>query len=258
MEFPQLDSGLIVQVPVSLRIQKRMDVNRFRDGSVIKNTNSSQSQYTWNCKYVNLSDHELLRFEEFWHSTGRGAATFTFVDPLGNMLRDTENVLASSWTKSGTTEITEAASTGQYKEYLLTNSGTIASVVSQVIDVSPQFSVLFSCLAKWVSTTAISLVSSDDSGSIRKSFTISGESYCGLKIAGGLQSAVRTFGIEVPPQSQVIVSELQVEIALGRGTYVPSAAGGVFHKAWIEPYDFTIKTEAPGAHSINLIVHCER
>lgn len=56
---------------------------------------------TWQLRYDNLSDAETLQLEQFYLARGGGLESFTFVDPMANVLMDSELPAGAAWQGSG-------------------------------------------------------------------------------------------------------------------------------------------------------------
>lgn len=258
MEFPILDNGLLAHLPISSKIVRLVQKNRFRDGTVLPNSGSIRTRYTWEWTYQNLNADETQRLLEFWSSSSRGAASFEFVDPMANLLSATETLTLAPWRQTGQLSITPLGTENGISEVLLTNASPIAAKLGQTVEVNPDLSLLLSVRARWEGQASLGLKSVSQRGVLSTIFSISGAKTCEIQIPPQSQDRVKEIEFEVPGNTQVILSRPQLEVGLTSSAYLPSIRGAVFNKAWIEPDEFRISTAAPGYQSIRIIVHAER
>lgn len=254
LEFPMLDNGLAIQLPIELRISKHIVHNQFRDGSVLTNSESSGTKYSWAWTHSNLSDTEMARFVNFWEQTGRGARAIRFYDPLGNLLRHSEELASAEWQRVGLIDVTEMDPLDGTRQYLLTNSGDTDAEIAQAVNVDSLVSLVLSVKATWAGAANIVLASTAEGSNIERGYSIDGSRICEMPIRSGLQGSIRRIAIRVPAHTQVIVSEAQLEVGLKRGDYLISNEGGIFEDAWIDPNQFRLWSTAPGSHSISMKV----
>lgn len=258
MEFPVLDNGLLAHLPISSKIVRLVQKNRFRDGSTLPNSGSMRTRYTWEWTYQNLNEDETQRVFDFWRSSSRGAACFEFVDPMANLLSATETLELAPWRQSGQLNITPLGTENGIAEVLVTNATPIAATISQTVEVNPALALLLSVRARWETQASLGLKSVSQRGVLSSSFSISGVKVCELQIPPQSHDRVKEIEFEVPGNTQVILSRPQLEVGLTSSAYLPSIRGAVFNTAWIEPDEFRISTVAPGYQSIRIMVHAER
>jgi hypothetical protein len=250
LEFPTLDNGLVAQLPIELRISKNIIHNQFRDRSVLANSTSARTKYSWSWTYSNISDAEMSRILYFWEQTGRGAKAIRFYDPLGNLLRHSEELATENWQRVGPIDVTELDPVDGIRQYLLTNSGDTDAEIAQTVNVESLVSLVLSVRAKWAGAVNVVLASTAEGSEVNQNYSIDGSRVCELAIQSGIQGSIRRVSIRVPAHTQVIISEPQLEIGLRRGDYLMSNEGGIFESAWIDPNQFRLWSTAPGSHSI--------
>jgi hypothetical protein len=254
IEFPILDSGLIAQIPMDLQISKEIIHNRFRDGAILTNSTSSRTKYSWAWTYSNLSPSEMTRVVEFWEETGRGAKAFRFYDPLGNLLKQSEDLVSPYWLKVGQIDVVEIDPLEGHRQYLLTNSGDLPAELHQSVQVDAAASLVLSLKARWDGSSSVALACEAGTSLVSGDFLVDTYKMCELSIKSGTQSSIRKISIRVPGHTQIIVSEPQLEVGLKRGSYLTSTEGGVFDAAWIDPNSFRLWSTAPGCYSIYINV----
>lgn len=254
IEFPILNSGLIAQLPINLRISKAIIHNLFRDGGVVTNSASSLTKYAWDWTYNHLNPDEMNKIVEFWEQTDRGAKPIRFYDPIGNLFRHSEELASSAWQRAGQIEVVEIEPIEGHRQYLLTNSGDLPAELHQIVNIQSAAALVLSLKARWEGTTSVVLMSEAVNAIASRSFIVDGYQQCELAIPGGFQAAARKISFQVPGHTQVVVSEAQLEIGVKRGDYLMSIEGGIFDEAWMDPSSFRLWSTAPGCHSINMNV----
>jgi hypothetical protein len=230
--FPVLDTGLVAQAPVQLSIQRRIPRAVFPDGSQVLSTVDCWRQYRWRLNYSHLSEAEQERFALFFQATARGAKEFVFPDPLGNLLRHSEDLSGAAWSRTPGLEIGPIEFIAGRTCWILTNSTSIVQRIEQLVAMPSDFALCFSVWAAWTSPQTFTLLAGASAAEKIETFEAFAPGRFSIaERPAGSAGAIRV-GVEVPPSSQLIISSPQLEIGIKPHGYVATGAqSGVFTAA---------------------------
>ena len=161
IQFPALDNGMLTHLPVDLSIEKLSRATRFPDGSLLFAAAEAKTRYSWLLRYENLNPQEWQRLLDFIAATQRGAQSFTFYDPLGNLLAHSGNLEDSVWLTPPGLTVDPILDADQPKAFILTNPTAQPLALTQSVDLSGPFTACFSIRAKWAGGVNFSLGLSD-------------------------------------------------------------------------------------------------
>lgn len=235
LPFPALDSGAIAQAPVQLSIQRRIPRTVFPDGSQVIANLDNRRQYLWKLQYNHLSMAEQERFTAFLEAIQRGAVEFLFPDPLGNLLRNSEDLSGPAWTKSPGLEVGPIEYIPGRTSWILTNSTAIVQQLEQVVGLPSNYSLCFSIWATWTSEQSFALRVGAAGSERRASLVADAPKQFAVSERPAANSSTIRVAVEVPPNSQLIVSSPQLEIGLKPQGYVSTGEQcGVFTSARLQ------------------------
>ncbi len=259
IRFPALDTGILAHLPVELSIEKMTRATRFPDGSLLFAANEARTRYSWLLRYENLNPQEWERMLDFIAATQRGAASFTFYDPIGNLLAHSSNLEDSVWLAPPGLTVDPIVEIGQPNAFILTNPTAQPLALSQSISLAGPFTTCFSIRAKWAGGANFSLGLSDavQSASVPRTAVSWARHHVRLISSGAPET--RMASIVVPPTTQIIVAAPQLEIAASPGAPLETGSqSGVFSNSWLVQKSFDSQSVAPGAHSITLRIESVR
>lgn len=257
--FPALDNGMLAHLPVSLSIDKIIRSTRFPDGSLLTAAAEARLRYGWNLRYENLSQTEWQRLIDFIAATNRGAIPFAFPDPIGNLLAHSGDLQNSIWLAPAGLTVHPITVPEQPKAFILTNPTALPIEITQSVAVAGPFRTCFSILAKWTGGANFSLRLADDATAASQPSTAAKWSRHFVTLTSGPTAQTRTVGLTIPPTTQLLVSEPQLEIAAAPGAYLQTGAqSGIFPSAWLNQRSYDSQSNAPGAHSITLRIESLR
>ena len=259
IQFPALDNGILAQLPVELSIENLTRATRFPDGSLLFAANEARTRYTWLLRYQNLNPQEWQRVLDFIAATQRGSASFTFYDPIGNLLAHSVNLEDSIWLAPPGLIVDPIVDANQSNAFILTNPTAQSLALSQSVSVAGPFTTCFSIRAKWAGGANFSLGLTDGIQSASASRTAGAwtSHYVRLSSSGTPES--RMASISVPPATQIIVASPQLEIAASPGAPLQTGSqSGIFSNSWLAQKSFDTQSLAPGAHSITLRIESFR
>lgn len=99
--YPQLSSGTLAQWPVEKRLVKRQAGVETRGGAWYPLFDGAGSEVEWRLKYGSLTREEAGRLREFHAAMDGRRGRFTFVDPLANLLKWSEDLSQAEWEGDG-------------------------------------------------------------------------------------------------------------------------------------------------------------
>jgi hypothetical protein len=259
IHFPALDNGMLAHLPVELSIEKITRATRFPDGSLLFAASEARTRYSWLLRYENLNPQEWQRLLDFITASKRGASSFTFYDPIGNLLAQSNNLEDSIWLASPGLTVDPILDADQSNAFILTNATAQPLALSQSVSIAGPFTTCFSLRAKWAGGANFSLALSDaaQTSSVSRSATAWARHHVRLTSSGAPET--RMVSIVVPPTTQIIVAAPQLEIAAHPGVPLETGAqSGVFPNSWLAQKSFDTRSAAPGAHSITLRIESLR
>ncbi len=257
--FPHLDGGALAQLPVRLTIERQIPRLRFPDGSEVRDSQNCALRYSWLLAYENLNATEWQRFRTFINEASMGARTFSFPDPLGNLLLQSRDLTASPWPPSAGLTVAPFADPLQPEAFILTNSSPAPLTLTQAVPLGGAFTSCFSLRAMWTSAAGLSLSLDTAAVTTTRSFTVGDWRTLHVTHTSSTPAASRLVSITVPPTSQVIVAAPQLELAAQPGAYhATGSASALFSQAWLDQPEFISQSLAPGAHSISLRIVSQR
>jgi hypothetical protein len=175
---------------------------------------------------------EWNAIESLFQQTAGMAGTFTFLDPAGNLLLESENFGAGAWTKGALVALTTGIGDplGTTRATGLVNAGGSAAGLAQVLDVPGNFQYCLSVWARSPAGSAVTLVVAN----VTKSFAV-GAAWGRIFLAAnpGLTGATTvSFGVQVAAGGSVQLFGMQAEAQLGPSDYkITGAVGGVYSNA---------------------------
>src|SRR5262245_48429777 len=98
--FPILAHGSVVQYPVVRRTAHPVVQTTSPGGHEQRSLAEWDSEVEWLLSFRELSDEEARAIEALYISTVCGLESFTFIDPLANLLRWSEDYTRSVWIKT--------------------------------------------------------------------------------------------------------------------------------------------------------------
>lgn len=230
--FPQLTTGAAALYPVTKQELQRTVVNTLADGSTAVYADADGAIAGWALRATGLTLAEWNAIESLFQQTAGMAATFTFLDPVGNLLLQSETFSAGAWTAGALVQLTAgmADPLGTTRATALVNAGQASAGVTQILNVPGNFQY---CLSVWVRSTSGSAVTlAIANGS--KSFA-AGTQWKRVYFSsnpGQAGAATVTFGAQVAAGGSVQLFGMQAEAQPGPSDYkITGAAGGVYPNA---------------------------
>jgi hypothetical protein len=180
--------------------------------------------------------------------------SFTFLDPLGNLLAWSNDLGNAVWDSGPFLAKTGgmADPAGGTNAWTMVNSGTAGQDLSQTVPGPGGYVYCFSAYAKSATPATVTLLM----GSNRYSQTV-GTNWERMACAGTADAtaAAVTFGVEFGPGAAVEVYGLQVEPQASPSLYKPSSSGGCYENARLRDDALSFTTMDVNCHSATVNIY---
>lgn len=249
--FPQIGAGSIAQFPVERSRRWRAIVNELESGERIMLPDTASGQVQWQLSYQDLTDAETGLLSSLFNTSQGGFETFSFIDPMANLLGWSENLSQPSW-QAGLLQCTSGVSDplGTQRAWSLANGSPGSQQLQQTLGVPGTYVVCFSAYfrADTAGTIAISRDSVTTTTAVGPTWTRAYVS-C-LSSAAATQS---TFSVAAQAGQTVQIFGLQVEAQPYPSLYKQtSAALGIYGETWFANDVLTITGTSPGLSSCDI------
>lgn len=230
--FPQLTTGAAALYPLTKQGLQRTVVNTLADGSTVVYADPGGAIAGWALRGTGLTLAEWNAIESLFEQTAGMAGTFTFLDPVGNLLIQSENFSPGAWTTGALVQLTAGIADpfGTARATRLVNTGGAGAGLTQVLSVPGNFQYCFSVWVRSTSGSAVTLAIANGS----KSFA-TGTQWTRVYFSsnpGQAGATTVTFGIQIAAGGSVEIFGMQAEAQLGPSDYkLTGAVGGVYPKA---------------------------
>ena len=226
--FPQLVTGASALYPVKRTVMQRAVVNILGDGSDDVFADPDAASNEWELHASGMTRAEWSAVEALFVAAAGMWQTFTFLDPTGNLLGQSESFGASVWTNGALIQLTPGIDDplGTTRATRVTNAGSAAESLAQTLAVPGNFTY---CLSVWARGASVTLMI----GSATKTVALpAGWSRVSLATNLGSAATSLAFGASLDAGGVVDLFGMQVEAQLAASDYkMTTAKGGVFSKA---------------------------
>jgi hypothetical protein len=231
MYFPQIATGAAVQYPVRRRQRFRTVQNTCSDGHTVKLSVPNASTTEWELTYSGLTDEEINSLEQIFAATEGALGSFTFLDPVDNLLCWSEKLDEPAWEKDALITIAGGAPDplGSFRASRIRNCSPVPLRMVQRLNLPASYFYCVSCHIRADVSAEVSLIR----GTERASRWITPK-WQRLAFAAQSQSSETTvcFGLELPGNLTADVLGFQVEAQPSASGYKRSGARtGVYENA---------------------------
>jgi hypothetical protein len=230
--YPQLN-----HFPLIKRRNARTVLNRMADGRSIRIADAGAAATEWRLDYAELTDDEVQALEEFFTAAEGSLHSFTFIDPMANLLD------AAAWFTGPLLNMT-----GGPEEWHLANSGGGPQSMTQTLPGPPGFLYTFSGSVRAEQSCTVTVMAGNRRAERAVSATWE-------PFALTSQTDDPTFGLELPAGSSLDLKNVQVEAQAGASVYRKAMAGGIYEDARLRDDALEIVTAGPNRHmcTVNII-----
>jgi hypothetical protein len=259
LRFPHLDNGCVSQLPIKLEIERIEPHNLMADGEQIVNASEACKFFVWRYQLRNLNFNEASRMEEFLLRAHRTGVPFPFYDPLGNLLRQSNSLRAAAWVVSPGLIVDSIEDEQMPTAEIITNATPQELTITQAIALPEIYAGCFSLYARWQGGASIQLAQVSGTTSVAHHAVAGNEwSRHAVYLRGQGTASSRLAQLRIPPFTQVIVAQPQMEVSMRPGAYMASGIGGGIHQAQLRVAEVTQQSDAPGVHHFNLSIESVR
>ncbi len=246
--FPQFATGSAALYPLTKQSALRTVVNTLGDGSTVVFTDPDAALASWEIQAKGLTLAEWDAVETLFAAVSGQWQTFTFLDPAGNLLSESENLGAGAWTNGALIQLTTgiADPLGTTRATRVVNAGIAAEAVAQTLSVPGTFQYCFSAWARTVAGSSVTLTASTTGANAALSFALTG-TWARIVLPVNLAQSTDsvTFGAQLAAGASVDLFGMQVEAQLGASDYkMTGVSGGVFSGARFASDGLTVTAQS--------------
>jgi hypothetical protein len=258
--FPQLSTGASVLYPVTKRTVQRSVVNLIEDGHSDVLSDPDAAFTGWELRASGLTLAEWTAIEALFQQTSGRWGSFTFLDPTGNLLAQSESFANSVWTNGPLLQLTAgiADPLGTARATRVTNGSQADEAISQTLNVPGNFQY---CLSVWARTTSGSRVTLGVA-SVTKNFTLTGQWQRVFVSGNPGQTGANTvtFSAHLDAGGSVELFGMQAEAQPGPSDYKQTGTrGGVYSRARFDTDQLTVTAQATDVYdAVVQIVNTEK
>lgn len=233
--FPQISTGASSLYPLKKTTRQRSVVNTLGDGSTGVYADPDAASLGWELHATGLTAAEWGAIEALFTATSGMWQPFTFLDPAGNLLADSEDFSGPGWTNGPLIDLTAGAADpfGTTRATTITNASAGTQAIAQTLAVPGDFQY---CLSAWVCSnngTSVTLSIETTGTSVTRSFA-AGEQWTRIWLAAnpGQSTESVTFSAQIPAGGTIQLFGMQAEAQAGASDYKQTgASGGVYANA---------------------------
>jgi hypothetical protein len=218
-------------------------VNALGDGRTDVFADPDAAMTAWELRATGLTLAEWNAIEALFQATSGMWQTFTFLDPTGNLLAQSENFGAAAWTNGALIQLTPgiADPLGTTRATQVVNAGQTVESVAQTLGVPGDFQY---CLGVWARSAGGSSVTLAVANVIRV-ITL-GAQWQRVFVTGnpGQATTTLTFSVQLPAGASVDLFGAQAEAQPAPSDYKQTGArGGVYSKARFASDQLTVTAQ---------------
>ncbi len=249
--YPQIGQGTVSQFPLRRTRNWRAITNELESGERFIVPDAAGGQIEWYLRYTDLSDAETASLNNLFTASFGSYGSFTFIDPLANLLGWSEDFSKPDWQLSLLTQSRGASDPlGTHRASSLANGTTGAPQLSQSLGVS---GACVTCFSVWAYANAASTVTLQRDNAQTTSAIGPQWTRVYLSGTGTPGAASSTFSISIGPGQTVSVFGPQVEAQPFPSIYrQTTTALGIYEQTYFANDDMTIASTAPGLSSCSI------
>lgn len=230
--YPQLTTGAVSQFPITRSANLRTVANQLPSGFTIRMSDPGWQKVQWQLRYAGLTDGERASIENLFEASEGQLNTFTFLDPMANLLTWSQDWTQAVWTADPLLQVTSGLADpfGNSNAMQLTNTGLTAQQIAQNIAGPSEFLYCYSLYLRSAAPITVQLVQTTAGQTSLKPVS-AGASWTRVTTAASLpvQQGGIGFGVQLPEGAQIQVFGAQVEAQPEAGLYKQTTdLGGVY------------------------------
>jgi hypothetical protein len=251
--YPQLTTGAISQFPVRRGTNMRTVANQLPSGFAIRMADTGAQKVQWQLQYSDLTDGERASIESLFEASEGQLNTFTFLDPMDNLLTWSEDWTQAVWAADPLLSVTGGVQDprGGSAAMQLTNTAQTTQQIVQNTSAPSSFVYCYSLYVRSDAPATIQLVVTA-TGQVALTAVSTGAAWTRVTASGSLavQQDGVGFGVQLPAGVQVDAFGAQVEAQPGAGLYKKTIdLGGVYTSTRFSSDLLAVTATAPNQHS---------
>lgn len=238
--FPQLESGANGQFPTLRRIVYRTRETEQADGSLVRSDDPGAAEIEWELPLSGLTGSEVSSIEALFVAVEGRLGAFTFLDPMDNLLRWSEDPAQEAWVKTAAVEPGGADPLGGTASIRIGSGGEIRQTVQAPAG-------LVYCFSAYVRDGEAELIARAGAEESGKGFA-AGAAWVRVDHTLRLNSADESVTFAVRGSAELF--GMQVDAQAGASAYKATGSrSGVYNRARFAEDVLGIATEGPDSHS---------
>lgn len=250
--FPQFSTGASSLYPLTHTARQRTVVNTLGDGSINVYADPEGRSLAWELHATGLTEAEWNAIETLFKATAGMWQSFTFLNPVGNLIADSETFGAAAWINGALIDLTTGVSDplGTTRATGVANTSETTLGIAQVLSVPGNFHYCLSLWGRTDSGTSVTLTISTSGRSISKTFALSTQ-WSRVSFTANLGQATEsvTFAAQLSTGGTIDIFGMQVEAQLGSSDYkLTGTQGGVYANARFGADQLTVTAQGPDVY----------
>jgi hypothetical protein len=188
----------------------------------------------WELRANGLAGSEWTAIDTLFQAVTGRFATFSFLDPFGNLLLRSEEFGDPAWANSPLIQLTPGVSDplGTTRATQAVNAGSAAGVVAQTLAVPGNFRYTLSVWAKTTGVANVTMSATTTGGNATRSIALTSLwQRASLDVELGLDTESVVFGVVLDVGAIVDLFGMQVEAQIGASDYKKTESSGGVHGA---------------------------
>jgi len=242
--FPQLATGASAVYPITRLSVTRTVVNALGDGSTVVFGDPDAGMREWELHATGLTLSEWTAIDTLFQAVMGRFATFTFLDPAGNLLLHSEEFGDPAWSNSALIQLTTGVSDplGTTRATQVVNAGSAVGAVAQTLAVPGNIRYTFSAWAKTTGVSTVTLSATTTGGAATRTIALTSQwQRAKLDIELGLATESVVFGVVLDVGAIVDLFGAQVEAQAGVSDYKETGgSAGLYAEARFAEDELTV------------------
>lgn len=241
--FPQIVTGGSALYPVTRHSVQRTVVNTLGDGRTDVFGDPDAAMTGWELRATGLTLAEWNAIEALFQATSGMWQTFTFLDPNGNLLAESEAFGATAWTNGALIQLTlgVADPLGTTRATRVVNAGQTVESVAQTLNSPGNFHYCWSMWARSAGGSSVTLAVANVTRVVAL-----GSQWQRVFVSGnpGQATTTASFSIQLPAGASVDLFGAQAEAQVAPSDYKQTGVrGGVYSRARFASDQLTVTAQ---------------
>jgi hypothetical protein len=254
--YPQLSTGAVSQFPIVRQTAMRTVSNMLPSGDTIRMSDPGANAMSWRLQYSNLSDAEWTSLETLFQEVEGQLTTFTFLDPMDNLLLWSEDWTKPVWTADPLIHVSGGVADpmGGNGAMQITNTAQTTQRIVQNIAGPSWYQYCFSVYVRAAASTTVQiLLSATGQESMTQVQVTSSWTRAAKADSLSLQEDGISFGLQLPSGASIMAFGAQAEPQPAPGYYKKTIdLAGVYPNTRFDSDSLSQITSAPNQNSCSV------